>query len=1377
MSHATDVGGIKARIEVDVSGCNAGIEKAKAKISELGTQGKKTAEDCKAVETALDQVGSSADKLNRLIAQLDNVNARIERQKTKLATLKQAYEQTFNEARKSKLHDQILQTEAALLRLTHTSDHTAQKIWKLEDKLSGMGGQAVTATGKIKGVNSALVALGAGAVLKKVITEMRDFVAESERMFNATKGLAEVSKHLGYGATVALEEAQSTAAKGFMNLTESAQAYKTALAMGLDIEQTTKLIHAMADAAAYNRQAHYSWGESIVVAMEGIKNGNSTLTDSVGVTKNLSVMQEEYARSIGTTAAKLTDAQKVQAAYNGFLQESQLFAGNAETALAEYTGTVASYENEMQKLKATLGDSIKPLFAELMELITPIITGLAKWISENKTLVTGLIGAATTITGLIAVIASVVAVVNVARVAFAGLATAAMGLNIALGPIGWAIAGIAAVATGVSMYAASAKEAEQKAREMAEAQRKLNEELDKSPLTRNAGELKKLQSEYEQITKLVGDYHTAQKELQELMKKPPHPYDKEAMQNLSDARKKFEEIKKVLADMGVPIEEATGVLLRMKEQIDASAVAAYEMNRTEYDGLATKRAHQEEMERLIARYHELNAVQQLTNEQDIELKETINALKKEYPDLVWAIDEQGRARISNIGVVDGQIQAERSLADASLQAAKARIQHEIEVTKANKAQIEAQIQNYQRLLEAMSAAMKVESPFERMSPKLKVVMGIQNKFLQEEWKKEKAEKETQLADSAEALKKMEKSKQGLSTGEFIPISKGRRGGSGGKGSRRGSREGTGKTSGKSPAELAKEHRDKAYDADMATTRFKADMYDWDANQQIAAYEKVRARHKQHLKETVEDERTMSLQLKRLREDTAKSKYEFSAEWIAKEERRMQDANRSEMEVTKTKLDAWSRLRGRYKKGSEEYKQADEQVYQSRKQLSQAQFDFSSEWVEQEARRMEEAKKSEQEITQFKLAAWIRLRDRYEKQSAFYKKADEQVYQTKKKLIEENETAVKEQQKLVEEMHKKQKSATEDARKSELKSLEDAKKADLKAIEERKKAAVGDYEERMKAIDRLIAKEAEWNVDADHETKLAEKRARLALLESAVGPEGIKEREDIAKEIERMQLEHDRELRKRSLEQQKQGMVDERSQREQAFEHERSQREQAFEREKSDVEAKYEALKVAFDNFSGDVQTIESAISEFRIQSSGDTNAAILSDLDTFVREYNAKMSQIQTMSAYESDLNEYNENKDAWVEAKARRDRTEMARLHARNRELRSKHGINRDNGKLPSFDVGGVVPGPVGHPLFAVVHGGEAVFNPSQLSKLFALLDAPLSAMRHNRPAAVPQSIVNNIDLSANVTLEDNADIQTFHAERERAVRRFQASGGAKTT
>src|SRR5690606_2498318 len=78
-------------------------------------------------------------EINQLTAVLDNVNAKLDFQRQKLAKLKESYENTFNEARKSKLQQQILNTESTILRLEKQSDSTAAKIWKLEDSLNNAG--------------------------------------------------------------------------------------------------------------------------------------------------------------------------------------------------------------------------------------------------------------------------------------------------------------------------------------------------------------------------------------------------------------------------------------------------------------------------------------------------------------------------------------------------------------------------------------------------------------------------------------------------------------------------------------------------------------------------------------------------------------------------------------------------------------------------------------------------------------------------------------------------------------------------------------------------------------------------------------------------------------------------------------------------------------------------------------------------------------------------------------------------------------------------------------------------------------------------------------------------------------------------------------
>lgn len=93
------------------------------------------------VKPAIDTAAVSRE-LEQLTAVLDNVNAKIEIQQRKLQELKQSYENAFNDVKKNKLQEQIINTEATILRLTKQSDSASQKIWKLDDSLDSTGDAA-----------------------------------------------------------------------------------------------------------------------------------------------------------------------------------------------------------------------------------------------------------------------------------------------------------------------------------------------------------------------------------------------------------------------------------------------------------------------------------------------------------------------------------------------------------------------------------------------------------------------------------------------------------------------------------------------------------------------------------------------------------------------------------------------------------------------------------------------------------------------------------------------------------------------------------------------------------------------------------------------------------------------------------------------------------------------------------------------------------------------------------------------------------------------------------------------------------------------------------------------------------------------------------
>lgn len=329
-----------------------------------------------------------------------------------------------------------------------------------------------------QGLESALTAVGSSAALYGLTRVIKSAVDEASRLQMSMQGLIEVSKALNVEVDKSTKLAEELASRGFMTIQESAEAVKTSLAAGLNLEETTDLINALADAAAYNRESHLGWGEAVVQALRGIKQGNSTLTDAAGITTNLSVMHERYADSIGKSVGTLSEAEKVQAAYNGMMQEATLFAGNAESAMEGYEGKLAEFNQTITMARAELGEAFIPALEEAMEKITPMIIETTKWLGENKELVAGLGSAAIAGLGMVSFLSVAVIAVNALRV---GL----VGLNLALGPIGWVAASLSVIVPSLlamdgamNLVGDSSDKASHKTSELAREYDDLNAKLD-----------------------------------------------------------------------------------------------------------------------------------------------------------------------------------------------------------------------------------------------------------------------------------------------------------------------------------------------------------------------------------------------------------------------------------------------------------------------------------------------------------------------------------------------------------------------------------------------------------------------------------------------------------------------------------------------------------------------------------------------------------------------------------------------------------------------------------------------------------------------------------------------------------------------------------
>lgn len=176
----------------------------------------------------------------------------------------------------------------------------------------------------------------------------------------AVKGLESVANRLGIGAGTAIQTASDIAKKGVLSLSDSATALKNLFSAGFNAKQAADLIERFSDSAAFGRQSTLGWAEAVVSATEGLKNENSQLVDNAGVTKNVAAIYEEYARSIGKAYTDLTKADKVQAAYNGILRETEAQVGDTKKALEGLQGENAKLSRSWNDLKISMGEQFTP---------------------------------------------------------------------------------------------------------------------------------------------------------------------------------------------------------------------------------------------------------------------------------------------------------------------------------------------------------------------------------------------------------------------------------------------------------------------------------------------------------------------------------------------------------------------------------------------------------------------------------------------------------------------------------------------------------------------------------------------------------------------------------------------------------------------------------------------------------------------------------------------------------------------------------------------------------------------------------------------------------------------------------------------------------
>lgn len=307
---------------------------------------------------------------------------------------------------------------------------------KYKSKSKSAGDDADNFGARVQGATAQLAALGAVAALAltQVVSWLDKSVDAAVKQQNALMGLSSVARGTGNSIDAATQAAKDLSADGLMPLGDAASGLKNLLASGLSLDQSIKLMKAFKDSAAFGRQGSLEFGQAIVGATEGIKNGNSALVDNAGVTKNLSNILVEAGYSAQDLSKASTDTGVRMALFNGILGETKNQTGDAAKLADSFGGALARQNTAATNLQVTIGTALQPILTKLMAVLSPLIEAVTKWIKQNPQLAAAI---------------AITTVVTLALAAAAGLVAAAIGAIMAIGaPIVGIVAGIA-LAIGV----------------------------------------------------------------------------------------------------------------------------------------------------------------------------------------------------------------------------------------------------------------------------------------------------------------------------------------------------------------------------------------------------------------------------------------------------------------------------------------------------------------------------------------------------------------------------------------------------------------------------------------------------------------------------------------------------------------------------------------------------------------------------------------------------------------------------------------------------------------------------------------------------------------------------------------------------------------
>lgn len=204
-------------------------------------------------------------------------------------------------------------------------------------------------------------------------------------------------------------------------------------------EQSGKVTQLTADMAAFA-------DVPVDIAVGDFKSalmGNFEAVDKYGLSLSVATINtSDYAKSLGKSWDKMTQAEKAQAILSTTIAQSSSYTGLAQQESSGFTMQLQQMKQRLLEASAAIGEKLFPVLEPLISKIIEATKRLSEWVNEHPKLTQGILM-------VVGVIGALMAVGGPLLMMFASLSILSLAVGVGMLPLIGIIAGVTAVIVGL----------------------------------------------------------------------------------------------------------------------------------------------------------------------------------------------------------------------------------------------------------------------------------------------------------------------------------------------------------------------------------------------------------------------------------------------------------------------------------------------------------------------------------------------------------------------------------------------------------------------------------------------------------------------------------------------------------------------------------------------------------------------------------------------------------------------------------------------------------------------------------------------------------------------------------------------------------------